>query len=299
MAGTIPTFQLRDRVPTLKKFGFAVEYFPRYVNRTPRQHSVNVVLLSVIVRGRGWHHLGDEVQRETGGSVAVTHYGQQHDIVTDARGMDIYNVYLDLRHHPLPTLPESLRPTLSAILPVDPRLQHHLNRRVWIKIDRPESFAGTLARIEQELKSDAPGAREIAQHSFQIFLIDVCRSAQRHGFEPATRPGLHFPAWAENIRRELDRDFAAHHTLGGLARRAGVSVAYLCRVFRAYTGRTVTAYVVERRIEAAMWKLRGEGDEKIISIALGCGFNDLAYFNRTFKRITRLTPSQYRRRLRS
>jgi AraC-like DNA-binding protein len=299
MSGTKPLFLLHDRAPRLKTFGFAVEYIPRYINRTARQHSVNVVLLSVIVRGRGWHYLGDEVHRETGGSVAVTHYGQQHDIVTDARGMDIYNVFLDLRHHPLPTLPESLRSTLSAILPVDPRLQHHLNRRVWIKLDRPESFAATLARIEQETRNEAPGAREVAQHCFQIFLIDVCRSAQRHGFEPATRPGLHFPAWAEKLRRDLDRDFASPHTLAGLADRAGVSVAYLCRVFKAYTGRTVTAYLVERRIEAAIWKLRAESDEKIISIALSCGFNDLAYFNRTFKRITRLTPSQYRRRLQS
>ena len=63
-----------------------------------------------------------------------------------------------------------------------------------------------------------------------------------------------------------------------------MSVAYLCRIFKAYTGKTVIGYLVERRIQAAIWKLR-EGDEKVISIALACGFNDLAYFNRTFRRI--------------
>jgi AraC-like DNA-binding protein len=284
------------RFPSLQRVGVAVEYFPRYINRHERQHSLEVVLLSVIVRGRGRHILGREVHREKGGSVAVTHYGQLHDIVTDARGMDIYNVYLDLRNHPLPLLPESLRATLSAILPIHPRLQHQLNRRVWIRIDQPEKLAASLARMEEELRSDRPGALEIAQHSFQVFLIDVCRAAQRHGFTPSTLTGGTFPPWVEKLRQKIDLEFALSHDLATLAAQARVSVAYLCRLFKAHTGKTVIAYLVERRIQAAIWKLR-EGDEKIISIALGCGFNDLAYFNRTFKRIVGTTPSRYQSRV--
>jgi AraC-like DNA-binding protein len=292
----VPTHRVRERFPSLRHLGIAVQHVPRYVNRRERQHSIDVVLLSVIVRGRGRHVLGHEVHRETGGSVAVTHYGQAHDIVTDARGMDVYNVFLDLRNHPLPVLPESFRATLSALLPIHPRLQHQLNRRVWIRIDEPERLATSLARMEKELKSSRPGALEIAQHSFQVFLIDVCRAAQRHGFTPSKAEGTAFPPWVERLRQRIDEQFAAAHDLSTLALGVGVSVAYLCRLFKAYTGKTVIEYVIERRIQAAIWKLR-EGNEKIISIALGCGFNDLAYFNRTFKRIVGTTPSHYRRRL--
>jgi AraC-like DNA-binding protein len=99
------------------------------------------------------------------------------------------------------------------------------------------------------------------------------------------------------LRQEIDRDFAAPRDLTTLARASRVSVPYLCRVFKAYTGKTVVGYLVERRIQAAIWRLR-ESDEKVISIALACGFNDLAYFNRTFKRIVGATPSDYRRRTR-
>jgi AraC-like DNA-binding protein len=100
----------------------------------------------------------------------------------------------------------------------------------------------------------------------------------------------------EKLRQEIDAQFAHPHDLSTLAQKTGVSVAYLCRLFKGYTGKTVIEYLVERRIQAAIWKLR-EGDEKIISIALNCGFNDLAYFNRTFKRIVGTTPSRYRRRI--
>ena len=289
-------FRVRDAHPSLKRHGVAVKYHPHYVNRKERLHSLDVVLLSVIIRGRGRHLLGDEVHPEMGGSVAVTHYGQVHDIVTDARGMAVYNVFLDLRNHSLPVVPESLRTTLSTILPVHPRLQHHLNRRIWIRIDHPERLAVSLARMEEELNSDAPGAAELMQHSFQVFLIDICRAAQRHGFVPSHSKKDVFPVWVEKIRQEIEARFAFPHDLHGLARSVRVSVAYLCRVFKAYTGKTVVEYLIERRIQAAIWKLR-EGDEKIISIALGCGFNDLAYFNRAFKRIVGTTPSAYRKKM--
>jgi len=271
----------------------AVQHFPRYINLQQRQHSVDVVLLSVIIRGRGRHYMGKEVHEEIGGSISVTHYGQMHDIVTDSQGMEIYNIYLDLVTHPLPILPEELRSTLSAILPVHPSLQHHLNRRVWIGIDKPEIFVASLKRIEKEMDNATPGAIDIVRHSFQVFLIDLCRVAERHGFTLSQSSDCVFPIWAEKIRRELDRDFAIPQDLHKLAKGAGVSVAYLCRIFKAYTGKTVVEYLVDRRIQASIWRLRERG-EKIITIALSCGFNDLAYFNRTFKRIIGMTPSEYR-----
>jgi AraC-like DNA-binding protein len=291
-----PSYKVHWRFPSIKQFGLATEYFPKYVHRKEELHSVDVVLLSVILRGRGRHMLGDEIHPVTGSSVGVTHYGQSHDIITDAQGMEIYNVYLDLRHHTLPVLPESLRPTLSAILPIHPRLQHHLNRRVSIKIDHPERLAASLRRMKEEMNSPAPGALEIVQHSFQVFLIDLCRAARRHGFSLSRATKEIFPAWVETIREQIDRDFAKPQELAALAQQAGVSVAYLCRFFKNYTGKTVIGYVVERRIQAAIWKLR-DGDEKIISIALTSGFNDLAYFNRAFRRIVGTTPSAYRRKI--
>lgn len=283
--------------PSLRQTGIAVQHFPKYVKRRYSPHSVDVVLLSVILGGRGQHMLGDEVYDETGSSVAVTHYGQEHDIVTGPEGMEIYNVYLDLRNHPLPPLPERLRPMRSSLFSLHPNLQHHLNRRVRIPIDDPQRFAGSLRRIVEEMDESEPGRIEVIRHCFQIFLIDVCRAAQSNGFIPLVATGEESPAWLEQIRQHLDSEYMTMESLEDMAGRAGVSVTYLCRKFKAHTGKTVTAYRIERQVQAAMWKLR-EADEKIISIALSCGFNDLAYFNRTFKKLAGVTPSEYRRALR-
>ena len=293
-----PVYGVQRQFPSLKRYGLAAQYFPRYRNRSEKQESLDVVLLSVIIRGRSRHLLGNEVHEETGGSLAITHYGQAHAIVTEGPGIEVHNVYLDLRNHPLPTLPEDLRATLSAILPIHPQFQHHLNRRVWMKIKNPERLAASLFRIEEEMDGNLPGALEMVQHNFQIFLIDVCRAAQRTEFIPSHASKSVFPAWVERLRQDLDRDFATPHNLRDLAKKAGVSVAYLCRLFKDYTGKPLVKYLVERRIQAALWKLR-EGDDKIISVALACGFNDLAYFNRTFKQIVGTTPSKYRQTIKS
>ena len=63
---------------------------------------------------------------------------------------------------------------------------------------------------------------------------------------------------------------------------------------QAYTGKRVFDYLIERRIQAALIRLRST-DDKILTIALECGFNDLAYFNRKFKQLLQITPSAYRR----
>ncbi len=290
------SFSPRNRLPSLRRHGIAVEYFPRYVHREKNLHSLDVVLLSVILGGRGRHLLDDRVIPLSGPSVGVTHYGQKHDILTDRRGLAIYNVYLDLRNHPLPVVPEALRESLAAILPIHPRLAHQLNRHISVRLEQAERLVAGLRRIEEEMNSTDPGADEIVQHSFQVFLIDLCRAARRHGVVLSPRPEGTFPAWVEKLRQEIDRDFAQPCELRALARHAGVSVTYLCRSFKAYTGKTVIAYLVERRIQAALWKLR-EGGDKVISVALGCGFNDVAYFNRTFRRIVGCTPSAYRRKI--
>ena len=44
-------------------------------------------------------------------------------------------------------------------------------------------------------------------------------------------------------------------------------------------------------------KLLADSDENVVNIAYECGFNNLANFNRQFKRLKGMSPSEYRRTL--
>jgi AraC-like DNA-binding protein len=57
---------------------------------------------------------------------------------------------------------------------------------------------------------------------------------------------------------------------------------------------TFSDFVLFLRLERSRQLLRTRAASTIASIAHACGFNDLSYFNRTFRRSYGITPSDYR-----
>ncbi|MBR8706441.1 hybrid sensor histidine kinase/response regulator transcription factor [Bacteroides pyogenes] len=93
------------------------------------------------------------------------------------------------------------------------------------------------------------------------------------------------------VYREMcDPDFAS----SVLADKLSLSISQLNRKMMAISGHTPTAYILNLRINKAK-KILASQDLPITEVADECGFSDLAYFSRTFKKHTGVTPSQYRR----
>ena len=78
-----------------------------------------------------------------------------------------------------------------------------------------------------------------------------------------------------------------------LAERASLSGPYLSALFKKETGRNLSDYLWELRLEAAKKALE-KTDRKIIDIAFDSGFGSLAQFNRVFKKRTGMSPSEHR-----
>ena len=77
-----------------------------------------------------------------------------------------------------------------------------------------------------------------------------------------------------------------------------MSRSQLNRKMLAVTGCNTTTYISQLRISKAKRLLDSEPSMSIGDIAMKCGFEDMAYFSRTFKQMTKMTPSQYRKRVR-
>lgn len=78
-----------------------------------------------------------------------------------------------------------------------------------------------------------------------------------------------------------------------VARCAALSEGAFSRFFKTRTGKTLPQYINELRIGNACARLR-DADAKVADIALGCGFENLANFNRQFRAITGMSPREYR-----
>lgn len=84
-------------------------------------------------------------------------------------------------------------------------------------------------------------------------------------------------------------------SLAALSKETSYHYVYLSKYFRACTGIPYAEYVVRYRVNEACYLLKNT-DKTILQTALDCGFDSLRSFNRNFKKILGMTPSEYRMR---
>ena len=94
-------------------------------------------------------------------------------------------------------------------------------------------------------------------------------------------------------RDAMDRAYAEPLDVPTLARIAHVSEAHFNRTFRATFGETPHRYLQRRRVERAMFLLRGTG-KSVTDICFEVGFGSLGTFSRTFSAIVGRSPRLYR-----
>lgn len=112
---------------------------------------------------------------------------------------------------------------------------------------------------------------------------------------PAVRSGAYLQQ-LENALNYIDENLTGELTLEEIARAAGMSRSHFSAVFKAMNGISAWEYITSKRIELAVNLLR-QGRLSITQIALECGFNTVANFNRSFKKVTHSTPSRFRKNL--
>ena len=77
------------------------------------------------------------------------------------------------------------------------------------------------------------------------------------------------------------------------AKMLNINASYLSSLFKKETGFTLTEYVNSQRIQHAVFLLNST-DLQIQTIAQHCGYTDICYFTKTFKKIIGKTPTEYR-----
>lgn len=96
----------------------------------------------------------------------------------------------------------------------------------------------------------------------------------------------------KQVLEYIEASYTSLITLEQLSKTVGMSPKYFCRFFQEMTHRTPIDYLNYYRIERACYQLITT-DLPITEIAFNCGFNDLSYFIKTFKKYKGTTPKKY------
>jgi len=96
------------------------------------------------------------------------------------------------------------------------------------------------------------------------------------------------------IKNHILTNFDQEITLSEIASMANMGVTTFCNFFKEQYRITFVEYLNTVRIGHACRLLSNE-DINIVEVAFSCGFNNLANFNRQFKKLKKMTPSDYRK----
>ncbi|MGH7950363.1 MAG: helix-turn-helix transcriptional regulator [Limisphaerales bacterium] len=112
--------------------------------------------------------------------------------------------------------------------------------------------------------------------------------------QPATPTAIgHAQRLLESVCVFLQNHYQYDITRDSVARQFGVTPNHLSRLFQTHGHMTFSNYLAHVRIDRAKHLLRSY-NLKLDEIAARCGYYDAPYFCHVFKRLTKITPAEYR-----
>ncbi len=105
------------------------------------------------------------------------------------------------------------------------------------------------------------------------------------------------PGTVTRATRILRSRFRDPLQLGEVSAEVGLRRETLSRLFHQKLGITFSRYLTSVRV-AEVKRMLETSDEDISSVALRCGFQSISQFNRQFKKMEGMSPSQYRQQVR-
>ncbi len=127
--------------------------------------------------------------------------------------------------------------------------------------------------------------------SIEGLLLETWAEISRNS--PSSHAGRHPALWLRRARGILDEIFDERISLIEISALVGVHPVHLAKEFRRVFQTSVGEYVRQRRVDHARNQLACT-DLPLSEIALESGFFDQSHFSRTFKKVTGLTPGEYR-----
>jgi AraC-like DNA-binding protein len=193
------------------------------------------------------------------------------------------DLVIQFRHEPIEQA-AAVVPELAEVMPLLERARHGIE------------FFGMSERGREHWLS-VKHSRGLARFAaFCDFLADLTRCTDYRLLSNVQMQGKDDDAGLEQINAIVDRitgDLAEPLLASTAAAELGMSESRFSRFFRRATGNTFTDFVNLVRVNRAC-QLLMETNRQVTRICYEVGFNNVANFNRRFREIKGMTPSEFR-----
>ena len=273
---------------------FHADGFPLAVERREPQEPFDLHVhdfseLVVVTGGRGMHKIENEAWPLSAGDVFVVKGDDAHEYC-ELDELNLINVLY---------LPDRLRwdlgdlvslPGYHALFTLEPqwRRRHQFNSRLHMSPAEVDHVLGLIDQLDAELKARTVGFGFMAT-ALYMQLVGLLSRAYGRSRNPDSQALLRIAAAITH----LETHYSEPVELDNLAELAHMSKRSFLRTFRAATGQSPIAYLIQIRVNRAADRLR-TSNEAITEVAFAVGFQDSNYFARQFRQLMGVAPRDYR-----
>ncbi len=100
----------------------------------------------------------------------------------------------------------------------------------------------------------------------------------------------------DSIKKHLEKNVESKFKISDICSKLGYSKSYLCKIFSEQTGQSIANYGTYVKIKHAKQLIR-ENNLNFSQISDRLNFDNSQYFSRVFKRVTGMTPTEFKQTL--
>lgn len=149
-----------------------------------------------------------------------------------------------------------------------------------------------LKTLVQEVENNDEDNALVCKNLLEVLIVNMMRRTKKNLVAAPTQKITKECLFIENY---ILSHYSEDITLDTLASLTFMNKYYLVHTFKKYKGTSPINFLIEKRVQEAK-NLLGTTDYSIAQISDIVGFSSQSYFAQTFRKLTNLSPLQYRKK---
>lgn len=258
-------------------------------------HKHDFIEIVYVISGSARHCIGDTIYEVHRGDLVIVNYGVEHTfipIADDAESFSTYDLLFTTELFDLTGVSKYDFSSLASsylfysVFP-DNITDNSLN----LIRSRSKEFNDIFSKIYAEYTSRESGFMSmIRAHLIELITL-IFREIDKKTMSDITGEQRMTVSKAIDY---MKHNFNAKINLDDIVADMFLSKDYFRQLFKRTTGTSITDFVQKTRIDEAK-RLLTNTKRTVYDIAGDCGFTDMKFFYKTFKKITGMTPSEFKK----
>lgn len=259
-------------------------------------HKHDFIEIVYVISGSARHYMGEYIYEVHKGDLVIVNYGTAHTFIPIEDSAEHFSTYdllfttelfeiTGIGKYDFSSLASSY--LFYSVFSDSEPLRNSMN----LIRSNSKEFSDIFGRIYSEYSHRRNGFMSMIRAYLIELITLIFREFDKKSISDTTREQR------EVVSKAIDymkHNYNTRINLDSIVSDIFLSKDYFRQLFKKTTGMSVTDFIQQTRIEEAC-KLLVSTDRTVYDIAGDCGFTDIKFFYKTFKKITGKTPGEFKK----